>query len=115
MSSKRLGDALARPLVVHIEWIAIKWRDLRRPRSARCRGFCAHNPLDGGEHALADPRVECANVQLDERLVRYNVFLRAGLQDPDGDDGRLGRGHLAGHDALETHDGCGSHDYGIDA
>src|SRR5262249_40123027 len=79
VTAKRIDDTRARLFVIHIQRIAVQWSYLRWPRGTRCRGLSVDNPFDGRKHAFAHASVECAYVELDDRLVGYNVFLSAGL------------------------------------
>ena len=53
--------------------------------------FRIDDPLDRREHALAHAFIERAHVQLDDRFIGNDVFLRAGLQRADRDNGGVRR------------------------
>ncbi|MNY57162.1 hypothetical protein D3C86_1933230 [compost metagenome] len=64
---------------------------------------------------LAHALVERPDVELDERFIRDDVLLGAGMQDADREHGGIGRGHLARDDGLQPEDRRGGHDDRIDA
>src|SRR6516164_2482139 len=62
VSAERIDDSRARLRVIHIQWIAVQWRYLRRSRGAGCRSLGIDYAFDGGEHAFAHAGVKCAYV-----------------------------------------------------
>ena len=68
------------------------------------------NPRDSGKHARADALVEGAHVQLDDGLVRNDIFLGAGLERTNRDHHGLSRRDLTGDDGLQPqHRRCRHH------
>src|SRR5262249_26086334 len=95
--SKGVGDTHRGLRIVRYKSVTVQDRDLRLSGRTRGLRLGIDNALDRGKHPRADRLVERANVQLDDGFVRYDVFLRAGLERTDGDDRRISRRNLARH------------------
>src|ERR1700730_2301985 len=115
MSSERVNYTLAGLPVVHVERIVIQRRDLRFARSAGCRRLGIDDPLDRGKHARPDTSVESPHIQLDDSLIRNDIFFRSRLQHADGYDCCLRGGDLTRNDGLQPHHRGGGHHHWIDA
>src|SRR6516165_9916737 len=74
MSAKCVHHAFGGILIVHVEGILIDRRNFRRPRRARSGCLGVGNTLDRSQDALAHARIESTDIQLDDSLVRNDVF-----------------------------------------
>src|SRR5689334_17986304 len=100
MASKGIGDTPGCLRIVPDKSITVEDRDLRLFRRARGFRLGVDNTLDCAEDSRSNALVEGADIQLDDCLVGYDVFLGAGLERPDGDDGRVRSRNLARYDGL---------------
>ena len=77
--AERINDSRARLLIIYVQRIAVQWRYLWRPRGAGRGRLGVDNAFDGRKYAFAHASIECAYVELYDRLVGNNVFLGARL------------------------------------
>ncbi len=113
--SESFGDPVARRLVVQVERIPVERRDLWLSGRARRLGLSISDPLDCGEHALADARIERPDVQLYDGVVWDDVLFCARVQDAHRNDGGFSGGHFPRDDSLKPQDRRGRHDDRVDA